>query len=507
MNLMSAIHLTAVGFARPGRAPLFESIDLHLDHGWTGVVGPNGGGKTTLIELLAGRLRATDGRIKRSPAGLTVAVCAQRVDDRTPEIEAFSWDWSRAAVRLRATLGLDPDALARWPTLSPGERKRWQLGAALIDEPGALLLDEPSNHLDAEGRRRLRAALSRYDGVGVMVSHDRALLDALTRRTVWIEPDDRGPSRVECIAAPYSEAAAERQRLHSTYVAELTAAQVAARALRRRAGLERQARAEATARHRKAKRDRKDHDARSSAAKGRAAFGLTRSSRRSGQLGRDLARAEAGLRDHRLRAERGRALFVEYAPAPLATLVVLDRPAIRAGDAVLLRDVRLSVGRADRIRVTGANGAGKTTLLHALRDAAPPRSRARCLWVPQHLPAEVGPTAVAEVRAMPPAKRQRVLHLVAALGVDPARLMASPRPSPGETRTLVLARGLARDPWWVMLDEPANHLDLPARERLQAALAAWPGALVLVSHDAAFAEALTTAEWRVESGRARASTG
>jgi ATPase subunit of ABC transporter with duplicated ATPase domains len=81
------------------------------------------------------------------------------------------------------------------------------------------------------------------------------------------------------------------------------------------------------------------------------------------------------------------------------------------------------------------------------------------------------------------------------------RLLASPSPSPGEARKLALALGLAQHAWCVVLDEPTNHFDLPSIERLEEALAAYPGALVLVSHDDAFATRLTTRSWRIHEGR------
>jgi ATPase subunit of ABC transporter with duplicated ATPase domains len=88
------------------------------------------------------------------------------------------------AARIRGRLALDPAAIARWTSLSLGERKRWQIGAALVETPNVLLLDEPTNHLDTRARELLVAALARFRGIGVVVSHDRALLDALTEMTL-----------------------------------------------------------------------------------------------------------------------------------------------------------------------------------------------------------------------------------------------------------------------------------------------------------------------------------
>jgi hypothetical protein len=109
--------------------------------------------------------------------------------------------------------------------------------------------------------------------------------------------------------------------------------------------------------------------------------------------------------------------------------------------------------------------------------------------------------ALEAVRALPPEGRGRVLSLVAALGCDPARLLASAAPSPGEARKLVLALGLGGHAWAVLLDEPTNHLDLPSIERLEAALAAYPGALLMVTHDPRLAARCTRTTWRVAGGR------
>ena len=105
------------------------------------------------------------------------------------------------------------------------------------------------------------------------------------------------------------------------------------------------------------------------------------------------------------------------------------------------------------------------------------------------------------LRALEPEARGRVLGVGAALGVDPDALLATRRPSPGEARKLALALGLGRGVFGLVLDEPTNHLDLPSIERLEAALVAYPGALVVVTHDDALAAACTHTVWSVEGGR------
>jgi ATPase subunit of ABC transporter with duplicated ATPase domains len=97
--------------------------------------------------------------------------------------------------------------------------------------------------------------------------------------------------------------------------------------------------------------------------------------------------------------------------------------------------------------------------------------------------------------------------VVAALGVDPDELLMSARPSPGEARKLAIAMGLGTGAWVLVLDEPTNHLDLPAVERIESALEAYPGALILVTHDETFGSRTTETTWRLEGGELSVSGG
>ncbi|HEU4570636.1 MAG TPA: ATP-binding cassette domain-containing protein, partial [Gemmatimonadales bacterium] len=175
---MPSVRLERLAFAFAAHQPVVTGATAHLGPGWTGLVGPNGAGKSTLLRLLAGELIPDGGRVVRDPADAVTAYCPQTVD--APPAAEVPGRW-------RALLGLDPAMLARWDTLSPGERRRWQVGAALGADPDLLLLDEPTDHLDADARDLLVGALRRFRGIGVLVSHDRALLDALTTTTLHLE--------------------------------------------------------------------------------------------------------------------------------------------------------------------------------------------------------------------------------------------------------------------------------------------------------------------------------
>jgi len=492
---MPALRLERLTFAYRDEAPILAAADLDLPAGWTGLTGENGAGKTTLLRLVEGDLAPSEGRVLLGPPGARVVLCPQSVEQSDPAIEALAARADGAAVRLRARLALDPAALARWATLSPGERKRWQLGGALAQEPDVLLLDEPTNHADAAARAVLADALSAFRGVGLLVSHDRALLTALCERTLRLH---RGA--LDLFPGRYGQARTAWEAERAAAWARRADGQRAARQAAARLDEARRAR-EAADRARSGRhRDPKDSDARTLGAKTRRDWAEARLGRDVGRLETAAARARQEVPEAPDGADLGQAVALGFERAPRPVLLSLEADELRAGGRVLLRDVGLQLRREDRIRLAGPNGAGKTRLLGALlaRSTMPPD---RLLVLPQELTAAEGRALLDEVRALASEPRGRVLSLVAALGTDPVRLLASADPSPGEARKLLLALGLARRAWALVLDEPTNHLDLPSVERLEAALAAYPGAILLVTHDDAFAARLTTSSWRIEAGR------
>ncbi|MDJ0961569.1 MAG: ATP-binding cassette domain-containing protein [Acidimicrobiia bacterium] len=492
---MPAIHLDHLSFSYSSAVRVFEDASVHLGDGWIGVVGTNGAGKSTLLSLIDGELEPTSGRLTLDPRGAVVMRCPQEVDTPTAAIESFALSTDGVSRMWMGKLDIDPSGLGRWESLSPGERKRWQLGAALAADPHLLLLDEPTNHLDSRGRRLVESALGQFRGVGLVISHDRGLLDRLTTRTLRV----RGGA-LRLWSAPYTVAREEWVAEEAAAAERYASARRSEKALRRRLADERRAADERNARFRRQVRqaDPKDHDATSMAAKGRHESGKVAGQRRRTVIRAGLERAAAAADELAPDKLLGSAVTFGYEPSPKRVLLRYEGP-LRAGPALLADHVDVAVAREDRIRLVGENGVGKSTLLVALlADLAIPADRV--LYLPQELTRAEGVRLLDRLDALDTARRGRVLSIVAALGVDPDTLMASANPSPGEARKLAMSLGLGTGAWILVLDEPTNHLDLPAVERIESALEAYPGAVLMVTHDEAFAAAVTWTIWHLEKG-------
>lgn len=479
------LHLTGISYRYDSSPePIFEGLSLTLPTGWTGVVGANGVGKTTLLRVAAGLLAPSDGSVTRPGAAVYVE---QRTDDPPDRLTEFLWTWEGAAPRLRDRLAIGLDYAERWRTLSHGERKRAQIGVALWLEPEILTLDEPTNHLDADARELLASVLGGFRGIGLIVSHDRALLDRLCTQCVFLR-------QTGAVLRPggVSDGLREEEREVEHQRTEYGAAKAELARLKKEA--DRRSRAAAAADKNKSKRhiDPKDTAAKFQMDVNRVSGKDAIAGKLLRQLDGRLRHAESRLED---RPPPKRKLGVTMAgEIARADTVFRSEPGVlRFGEGGLAHP-RLRIEPTDRIALVGPNGGGKSTLIRRIVESA---DSATTIYLPQEISAEEATALIERIRGLPNDELGRILSAVSRLGSDPEALLSTELPSPGETRKLLISEGLAGTPKLIILDEPTNHMDLPSIRCLEDALAETACAVLLVSHDMAFLDRLVGIRWVV----------
>jgi len=517
VELLSASNLTA----QLGSSELFTAVSLTLVVGdRVGLVGANGSGKSTLLALLAGELEPAEGSTRRAPGvrvallpqtaaglpGKTVALVARAATSHARELEArlrleeqrlaagesTAADYSvlqgeferlggyAAEARARevfAALGFGAEApQCDVADLSAGERRRLSLALTLTQGADVLLLDEPTNHLDLAAREWLGRYLHAYEGAAVVVSHDRALLDAATDRTAFL-----AGGRLWLETGGYTVARKRRE------------ARLAASHKRRREQLR--------------EAERLERMAKELATFGRKAAARKRGAERESRALRLLAGARAPV-------AHTPALLVtepEHHPRAASGTLVDARHLSVPG---LLDDVSVSVRRGERVALLGPNGSGKSTLARLLAgDLAGAGPLAQVSYLPalklrlvdqESRGLDPGATLLSQAAAV--VGSARAPGLLADAGVArrawdiPAR-----HASGGERARAGLALAFAQGADFWILDEPTNDLDLEAVEGLEAqlkgVLAASGAALLLITHDRRLAESLTGEVWSVVGGR------
>lgn len=486
---VSAHHLT---YAFDGADALaLDDASAVFAPGWTGVVGPNGAGKSTLLKIVCGVLKPQKGSVSPQVAG---SFCAQSTDAAPVGLEEFACDYGPKAVRLRYLLGIDDAWLWRFDTLSHGERKRIQIACALAADPVLLALDEPTNHLDADTRDLVARTLAEYRGTGLLVSHDRALLDGLATSCVFV---DQG--RAVTVPGSYFQAKEQIDLRRRTLAEERANARRELGRLKaettRREGVAARSAARRSARH----LDRRDHDGREKVKLAIYSGQDGKAGRLSSQMGKKLERAEKRVSEaHTAKVYEG-ALCLDAEPSARKVLVRREAGSLALGGGRMLHHPQLYVGNTDRIGLVGRNGAGKSTLLAEVLRQVPEEG---VVLVPQEIGCDQARDLLASVKVLEPASRGRLLSIVARLDSPPARILEGDDLSPGEMRKLLLAQGLMGRPHLIVMDEPTNHLDIRSVEALQDVLADCPCALVLVSHDERFLDALTATRWMFDVDRA-----
>ena len=504
---------------------LFEGVSFSVARrDRIALAGPNGAGKTTLLRILAGETERHGGELafakgtrvalhdQRPPLELgltlreyTLSGAADLVDtereleqleqamaggahdqttlQRYAEAQARlehagGYDWrTRAAATLRGLGFTDADLDRPLDTFSGGELTRASLGRALAGDPDLLLLDEPTNHLDVERLEWLEETLRTLDAAVLLVAHDRWFLEAVTTGVLELERGRSSffPGKWDVWRREKAARALEATKAIARYEADI----------------ERLERFVARFRYKKTK-------AKQAQAK------LTH----IGRLEEERA-AAAGRLGAVTSRRRGPGFEFLDPPRSGRTVVEVEGLDVRAGDRLLLRGVTVWIDRGEHVALVGPNGAGKTTLLETLLRGQLGHGVIPGYFSQQEAELDLSLTALQSVQKATSLRRPEAQALLGRFLFSGWEAHEKPVSvlSGGERRRLALAIVVASGANFLLLDEPTNHLDVESREALEAALEAFPGTILLVSHDRALLDAVAERTLAIEDESLRSYDG
>ncbi|WP_328723356.1 ATP-binding cassette domain-containing protein [Streptomyces sp. NBC_00247] len=519
---MSAAFLTCsnLSFSWPDGTPVFQGLSFTVGAGRTGLVAPNGAGKSTLLKLITGEYEPATGSVSVSgtlghlpqdlplTGGLTVAEvlgvapvirALDAIESGDTSEEHFAvigddWDVEERTRAQLDRLGLEDVTLTQpLDTLSGGRIVSLGIAAQLLKRPDVLLLDEPSNNLDLDARKKLYAVIEEWNGCLLLVSHDRELLDRMDR----IAELDRGEVRFHGgNFTSYEEMVrAERE------VAEKNVRSAEQEVKREKREMQ-QARERAQRRSSNAARTIKDAGLPKIVAGGLKRSAQVSAAKADGTHAARVGDARARLDEagRALRDDQRITLELPGTRVPAGRTVFLgDGVRVRGGDRELFagEGAHLEIRGPERIALTGSNGAGKSTLLRIVQGGQEPesgtlrRADGRIAYLSQRLDLLDSARTVAEhfaafAPSLPEAERMTLLARFLFKG-SRAHLPVAAL-SGGERLRATLACVLYAEPapQLLLLDEPTNNLDLVSVGQLESALNAYQGAFVVVSHDERF---------------------
>ncbi|WP_323587369.1 ATP-binding cassette domain-containing protein [Aliarcobacter butzleri] len=466
---------------------IFTNLTLSFEpFSWNCIVGNNGSGKTTLLKLIAKKIKPESGNIVGNDL---VYYCEQNLDKTPDGFEEFIYTFNSKTFRLKELLHIQDEWFYRWKTLSYGEKKRVQIAIALYQEIDVLLLDEPTNHLDYKSKNIVLGALKSFRGIGILVSHDRELLNTLCTNTVIIKNQN-----VYSYKSSYDTAIKELNQYRSFLQKENENINKELKKLQKNIQTQKEKVSLSKSRLSKKSIDKSDKDAKEKINLAKLTGKDKNDSKLVSTFSKKYEEQISKRNNIDKEFEKGIKIENNISKKDLFSFY-LEEGSLKLSQEKILYYPSLTINSTDKIVIVGDNGVGKSSFLKHIISKIDLNNN--YLYLPQEIEKNQIKKLYEGIASFDNDKKGLLYTFVRRLSSNPKNLLENRFASPGEIRKLFIAKALLENISLIILDEPTNHMDIDSIEALEKALVVYDKALIVVSHDKTFIKNLNLEVWNV----------
>ncbi len=457
---------------------IFSNLNLSFESLWTCLVGNNGCGKTTLLKLIAKELKAQIGTILGNDL---VYHCVQNIDSKPLGFDEFSYTFDSYSYMLRDLLQIQDEWFYIWENLSYGQKKRIQIAIALYQDVEVLLLDEPTNHLDNYSKKMVIKALKGFKGIGILISHDREVLDALCTNTIIIQNKN-----IYKYNTNYTNAMKELNSHMNFLKKENENINIKLNKLKNNIKAKKEKVSLSKNRLSKKHIDKKDKSAKEKINLAK----LTGKDKNDSKLVSKFSKKYQILEEKLNKKDKDykKGVNISSESSNKKKVLSIKKGCLKLSSHKILYFPDSYLSSNDKIAIIGDNGVGKSSFLRFLISQI--KFENSFFYLPQELKNEDKEKLYKEINSLEDKQKGLLFTYIKRLSSNPKDILDNENLSQGELRKLFIAKALLNNIDFIILDEPTNHMDMESILSLEKALLDYKKSLIIISHDKIFIENL-----------------
>ncbi|MBS9782492.1 MAG: ABC-F family ATP-binding cassette domain-containing protein [Arcobacter sp.] len=457
---------------------IFTNLNLSFEPLWTCIIGNNGCGKTTLLKLISKQILPQSGSIVGNDL---VYHCVQELENKPLGFDEFSYTFDSHSYMLRDMLEIQDEWFYMWKELSFGQKKRIQIAIALYADVDILLLDEPTNHLDEKSKKIVLEALKTFKGCGILVSHDREILNSLCEHTIIIQNEN-----IYKYNTNYTNAMKELKSHINFLKKENENINTQLKKLQNNIKTKKEKVSLSKSRLSKKNIDKKDKSTKEKINLAKLTGKDKNDAKQVSIFSKKYETLEQKLNKFDKDYKKG--ININSDIAKKRKTFSIKEGSLKLSDDKTLYFPNLNINHDDKIAIIGNNGVGKSSFLKFFISQI--EFKNSYFYLPQELSKKDEEKLYKEVNSLTSKKKGLLFTLVKRLSSNPKNILDNVNLSQGELRKLFIAKALLDEKELIILDEPTNHMDIDSLEAMERALGEYQKALIVVSHDKVFLQNL-----------------